>query len=596
MRTKAQTAARAGRSPSLAWALTLTLSGCGFGSSAGWERGASGDELEGDTEIGAPEEDPDGADHALSEAIAIALPQLPRKLDPLDDLEPWALRISNDLVFEGLVRRTGDHYPWAEPALADQCEVDREYAVASITCHLPRGISFHDGSEVTVEDVVYSLTYWLDRRRVWIRQQHGLTNFIHVEVVDGPRGSGERDPGRWIRIGLDKREPLALEALAAVKIVPRDAHRGRETRFAQHPIGTGPMQITSLAQDRIVAERFADYRDPASAAATNKIVFRAIDDGAEALTALRRGEVHLLPEVSPVHVPVELGKPGMAGRFAAWLVSPPRYDLLLWNVAGGVQESDALRGVLHDALPLSALAREVYGAPSLPAAAPVDLHDPQPIDLDALADIKAGEPVRGGLLPLPDLDDDVEASIRAAAGLEALGWPLDRGIRRRPAGSLRMTLTWDGRVGRPAAVIERIAAAWEAVGVVVPEATAGWAYVQVLLEKGEYKTALLHFGGHSDEDLYQLFHSRGAMNLAGVADAELDRALSDYRGAPDRRARDAAKQRVAARLAQLRVVSILHAPAQVLMASRRLSGIEFVDDLPRLDRLVLSASDIDWGS
>jgi ABC-type transport system substrate-binding protein len=538
----------------------------------------------------------DAADPALSEAIAIALPQLPRRLDPHDDLEPWALRIAEDLVFEGLVRRAGDRYPWVEPAIADRCEVDREYAVASITCHVPAGIRYHDGTELTIEDVDYSLRYWLDRRREWIRQRHGLTNFRGVEIVDGPRGSTDRDPGRWIRIDLDKRDPLALEALAAVKIVPREAHRGREAHFAQHPIGTGPMAITSFAQDRIVAERFVDYHDPERRAVAGKIVFRAIADGAQALTALRRGEIHLLPELSPVHVPVELGKPGMSGRFVAWLVSPPRYDMLLWNVESGVQASAPLRAVMHDALPVSAIAREIYAAPGLSAAAPVDLHDPTAIDLEALEDIKLGEPVRGGLLALPSLDDDALALAGAAAGLDALDWPLDQGVRRRPAGSLRISLTWDARTGQPAAIVERIIAAWEAIGVATPEATAGWNYVLVLLGKGEFKAAMLHFGGHSDEDLYELFHSRGAINFAGVADEALDRALSDYRGAPDRAARDLAKQRIAERLAALRVVSILHAPTHVMLATRRLTGIEFVDDVPRLDRLGLIAGDIDWGT
>lgn len=559
---------------------------------AAGEAGAVGSAAPAQDEGGSDE----AADPALNEAIAIALPQLPRRLDPLDDLEPWAMRISEDLVFEGLVRRTSDRYPWAEPAISDRCEVDREYAVASITCHVPTGIRFHDGTELTVEDVTYSLTYWLDRRRVWMRQRHGLANFRSVEVVDGPRGSNERDPGRWVRIGLDKRDPLALEALAAVKIVPREAHRGREAHFAQQPVGTGPMQLTTFAQDRIVAERFAEYHDPERRAVAAKIVFRAITDGAQALTALRRGEVHLLPDLSPVHVPVELGKPGMSGRFVAWLVSPPHYDLLLWNVASGVQASAPLRGVMHDALPISAIAREVYGAPGLSAAAPIDLHEPTPIDLEALEDIKLGEPVRGGLLALPSLDDDAQALLGAGAGLDALEWPLEQGIRRRPGGSLRISLTWDARTGRPSAIVARIVAAWEAIGVVTPEATAGWNYVLVLLGKGEFKAALLHLGGHSDEDLYELFHSRGAINFSGVADEELDRALADYRGAPDRAARDLAKQRVAERLGQLRVVSMLHAPAHVMLATRRLTGIEFVDDLPRLDRLGLLAGDIDWGS
>lgn len=92
-----------------------------------------------------------------------------------------------------------------------------------------------------------------------------------------------------------------------------------------------------------------------------------------------------------------------------------------------------------------------------------------------------------------------------------------------------------------------------------------------------------------------MFHSRGAQNLARVEDEQLDAALDEYRAAPDRRTRDLAKQHVAQRLAQLRVISLIHAPAHVTLSSRRLTGVEFVDDLPRLDTLALSSGPIDWG-
>src|SRR5690606_12137950 len=186
---------------------------------------------------------------------------------------------------------------------------------------------------------------------------------------------------------------------------------------------------------------------------------------------------------------------GMSGRFVAWLVSPPHYELLLWNLQSGVQAGPTLRAALHDALPLSAIAREVHGAPGLLAAAPIDMHEPTPIDLAALEDIKLGEPVRGGLLPLPSLDDDTQALIGASDALDALEWPLDRGLRQRPGGPLRISLTWDGQSGRPAGTVSRIRAAWEALGVSVPEATASWNYLLILLRKGEFKAALVDLGG-----------------------------------------------------------------------------------------------------
>lgn len=538
----------------------------------------------------------EAADPALNEAVVIGLPQLPRKFDPLDDLEPWAQRIADDLVFEGLVRRSPDHYPWVEPAIADRCEVDREYAVAVVFCHVPTGIHFHDGSELTMNDVVYSLGHWIDPRRGWIRQRHGLANLKKVEIVDGPRGAAtnERDPGRWVQIEFDKREPLALEALAAVKIVPHELHRASASRFAMQPIGTGPMKLTTISPDRIVAERFAEHHDEARRMATGRLVLRAIADGAQGLTALRRGEIHLLAEVAPVHVPVELGKPGMASRFRAWLVSPPEWDMLLWNVGTGMQAELPLRRALHDALPFSAIAREIYGAPGLNSAAPVDLHDPTPIDLDELADIKAGESVRGGLLTMPSLDDDGRALAGAARALDEQKWVIERGIRQRGTGLLRMTMTWDGQTGRGRSMFEQIERAWRSIGVPVPQASASWTFLISLMRQGDFRVALVHFAGHGDEDLHPLFHSRGATNLSGVDDDELDTALSDYRAAADRAGRDAAKQRIAARMAELRLVSILHAPAHVLLATRRLGELEFIDDMPRLDSLQLSPDAIDW--
>lgn len=521
-----------------------------------------------------------------SEPIEIALPQLPRKFDPLDDMEPWALRISDDLLFEGLVRRSGAGYPWAEPALADHCEIDPDYAATMVSCHIPRGIHFHDGSELRMEDIEYSLRQG---------QRQALTGVTRIEIVDGPRNATaeQRDRGRWVRIVFDSRKPLALEALAAIKIVPAVGHRGRSGRFAQAPIGTGPMKMTTLAADRIVLERFEGYSK--TKPGPPSITFRAIDDGAAALTALRRGEVHLLAEVAPNHVPVELGKPGMAGRFAAWLVSPAAYDVLLWNLGKGLSADAGLRAALDDAIPRARMARELYARPGLRVEAPIDLHEPMPIDLDALIDIKPGEAIRGGLPTLPVLEDDRRAGERAAAALDRLGWPANRsGFRRRPGGPLRVILARDEHPGLPASISEQIRGAWQSVGVRAPDSATSWRFLAWMLDSGSFRVALLRLAGPSDEDLFERFHSRGHSNFARVADSQLDAALREYQAAGDRPSRDAAKRRIAERLAELRVVSVLHAPVYVMLAARRLGELEFVDDLPRLDTLRLDPGAVDW--
>ena len=116
--------------------------------------------------------------------------------------------------------------------------------------------------------------------------------------------------------------------------------------------------------------------------------------------------------------------------------------------------------------------------------------------------------------------------------------------------------------------------------------TASWNYVRRgPLASGEFEVALARLGTAADEDLYRYFHSKGALNLTGVSDQQLDAALVRYREATTRVDRDLAKQAIATRMGDLKPVSVIHAPASVLLVSRRVTGIDFEDDLPQLHTL-----------
>jgi len=425
--------------------------------------------------------------------------------------------------------------------------------------------------------VLYSINLWIGPRGANMRQRYGLDDIKSVEAGPPPGASGTG----WVRLGFAARDPLMLERLAAVKIVPRAKHAG-PGRFSQKAIGTGPMALVSQTEDSMI---FA--RREAIPGRARQIELRVQPDGAMALTALRRGEIHLLPELAPVHVPRELGKPGMAARFSAFLLSPPRYDLILYNLHEGPQAGPRLRGALDQAVPRVEIATSVQGVPGLPVLAPVDLTMPSPIDLVAIAEGRVDDAGLGPLAADPDTSADALGRSAADLALTELGWIDNRGQRRRGTSPLRLPLTWDGSPGLATGTVRALRAAWKQIGITTPSVTAGWAYVLSLLRGGKYHVALARLAGSSDMDLSPWFHSRGVHNLTGVADAALDAALESYRQADSRAARDAAKQAIAARLANLHPVSVLHAPLQVLLASRGLTGLEFIDDLPRLDTLGL---------
>lgn len=575
--------------------------GCGGGGgperAGGLEPNDAGIESAEEGEPSAQDESAAEAAGTLVSTLIIATPRVPDDLDPLGGLEPMAARVVDDAVFEGLVAPMDTGWPWVAPALADACVVVPADAPRDVYCHLRPDRVFHDGTPVTVDDVEYSLEFWMDPRRGWLRDRHGLSTLKRVERVDGPPrradaervdgfGDAARDPGRWFRVSFSDPHPLALETIAGMKVVPKKAHRGRRRAFARAPIGSGPMRVETLESERLVLQAVAaDNRadDAAADGGVTRIVLRQVDDGAEVLTLMRRGDVHIATELSRTHVPEELAEAGMSARFNAWLVSPPRYDLVIYNLRSGVQSGPRLRAALDDGIPRAEIAGILGGTPPLALAAPVDLHDPSPIDLALVAE--AGRAARWGTAGLVEdtaAADDVRGAERLAAELNALGWEAERGVRRRDATTLRVVLMWNGAAGHGRKVAASLKAAWRGQGVTVPYATASWSYLRGPLRRGEFDMALARVAQADDADLYPYFHSRGALNISGIADAQLDAALVAYRRARTPEERAQTERAVAERIAVVRPVSVLHAPTAISLVSRRVVGLRFVDDLPAL--------------
>lgn len=494
--------------------------------------------------------------------VVVGLRRLPTTLDPVGELDAWGQRVVDDLLHAGLTRRVTDA-PWAVPALAERCLPQADGR--TIACRLRPDARFHDDAPVTADDVVHSVNLWLGNHSAPLRQRYGLDELRSVEVGPPPGESG----GTWVRLGFGHAGPLVLERIAAIKVVPKK-RRGE--------IGCGPLRLAERGEERLV---FAPVAGDGP-----EVELRVIADGAAGITALRRGEIHVLAEVTPAHVPDELGKPGMATRFRGFLVSPAIYDVILYNLREGAQAGPRLRGALDLAIPRAELTSSVYGEPALATTVPVDLHAPSEIDLVALAEDRTAEAGLGLWTP-PDPAADAAAIAAADRVLVELGWVLERGVRRRGTVNLRLPFSWDASPGLASQVARSVRGAWKQLGITAPNVTAGWAYVLTLLRAGKFSVALARIAGGSDTDLAPYFHSRGAHNLTGVHDPGLDAALEAYRRAGDRAARDAAKAAIAEKLAALRPVSVLHAPLQVLLISRAVTGLEFVDDLPRLDRLGL---------
>jgi peptide/nickel transport system substrate-binding protein len=196
-------------------------------------------------------------------------------------------------LFDGLVTRT--------PEGKVVMELAESYEQPDPTTYLftlRRGPRFHDGSAVTVEDVVFTFERILN--------PYGLdgTPSPRRDLL-GPLRRVEAAGADQVRFVFDRPFPLFLQALVHFQIVSkRCLQQAGGEGFALHPIGTGPFRFVSgTLNTGIVMERFADYYGgspdlpPIGAAQIQRVIFRPVPDPGERAAALLGGTAQIVQEV-----------------------------------------------------------------------------------------------------------------------------------------------------------------------------------------------------------------------------------------------------------------------------------------------------------
>lgn len=158
-------------------------------------------------------------------------------------------------LYDGLMR-----YDYSEvevvPNLAEDVSVSDDATVFTFT--LRDGVTFHDGSPLTAEDVKYSFERVLDpdtaSPAIWVLQDAGIVGaeaFIGGDA-EGVSGIEVVDP-RTVRISL--RQPYALFlyhlAMPAAHVVSQEVASGLESDadLSANPVGTGPFRLADRVRD-----------------------------------------------------------------------------------------------------------------------------------------------------------------------------------------------------------------------------------------------------------------------------------------------------------------------------------------------------------
>jgi peptide/nickel transport system substrate-binding protein len=203
-----------------------------------------------------------------------------------ETMDPWTLtgtsgylRIIN--VYDTLVEF--DDNLALQPALAESTEVSTDKK--TWTFRLRNGVTFHDGSSLTADDVIRNIRTWADPSS-WPYSN----------------GGSEIDPGQvtklddlTVRIGLREPNTQFNRALAFLAF----SIKSRNEKPGGSPIGTGPFKFVSFTPGaRSEFERFDNHWRSEPVYLDRLVVDTSYTDENSRTNALKGGQIDVAPSVS----------------------------------------------------------------------------------------------------------------------------------------------------------------------------------------------------------------------------------------------------------------------------------------------------------
>jgi microcin C transport system substrate-binding protein len=215
-----------------------------------------------------------------------------------DSLNPFLIKgvaaAGSDLVFERLLKRSRDEPFTLYGHIAESVSMPDDRS--SVTFTLRPQARFHDGTPITVDDVIFSI----ETLRIKGRPNHRL----YYALVARTEKLGPRTLRLIFGPGSNREMPLIM-GLMPILSKRYYATVDFATTTLTPPLGSGPYTVAAVEPGRsITYQRVADYwgRDlPGNKGQYNfdRIRFDYYRDGVVALEAFKKGLVDLRPESDP---------------------------------------------------------------------------------------------------------------------------------------------------------------------------------------------------------------------------------------------------------------------------------------------------------
>jgi peptide/nickel transport system substrate-binding protein len=299
------------------------------------------------------------------DTLIVALSDAPTTLDPADHRSRQSETVVRNM-FDGLVTRdtrSGVHLELAESLdwLDD----------VTLQVSLRQGVLFHDGVEMTADDVVFTFERIINENMIEYPEVHSSPR----KGLIAPLDSVEKVDDYTVVMNFSGVWPPAMQMLVHQQIVPQHYLEEVGTEgFVAHPIGTGPFKfVSATGLEEIVMERFDDYwggapdLEPVGPACVRQVVFRVIPEASTRVAALLAGEVDIIQALPPELTDTLAQTPGVQVGTAP--STQPKW--MEMNVNQPPFDDVRVRQALNYAVDKELIIEAIYGGRAVPLPGPL---------------------------------------------------------------------------------------------------------------------------------------------------------------------------------------------------------------------------------